>query len=394
MIKIVLDAGHGPDTAGKRTPKFENGSFMHEHEFNNAVVQRLKNKLNTVGKYSVTVVSSKTKDIPLSQRVTLERTINSDLFLSVHANALTGVWGSQHGIESYSNIGSTKGAKYCKVIQNGLINSTKLTNRGCKTSSFYVLKNTYGPAVLVECGFMDNKEESKLLMSENYRELIACSLFKSINEIFNINIDEVEGFKIIGEPTTTIKQMKQWATERNANQLFIDTADIFYKVAVKEGCDPTVVYAQSAKETGFFRFGGVIDASYHNTCGLKISNGGGNYDPNAHNKFKDWEEGITAHVHHLLLYAGSDGYPLADTPDPRHFNWIFGKAPVVEMLSGKWAPSPTYGQSIIEHYINGMLDTEVVEMDFEELYYEAMEREEKRKDKLIKLLKKLEEIYS
>ena len=42
MIRIVLDAGHGPYTAGKRTPTFDDGTFMHEHEFNDSVVKDRK----------------------------------------------------------------------------------------------------------------------------------------------------------------------------------------------------------------------------------------------------------------------------------------------------------------------------------------------------------------
>ena len=176
--------------------------------------------------------------------------------------------------------------------------------------------------------------------------------------------------------------MKQWAKDRNANQLFIDTAETFYNVAVKYGCDPVVVYAQSAKETRFFKFGGVIDATYHNTCGLKVSSGGGNYDPKAHKRFKNWEEGITAHVHHLLLYAGAEGYPLNNTPDPRHFSWILGKASTVEMLSGNWAPSPTYGESIVDQYINGILGTKVEIIDYKALYEEAQAKLDKIKELL------------
>jgi len=383
MIKIVLDAGHGPDTAGKRTPKFDDGTFMHEHEFNNAVVLLLSDKLNKTSKFSVGISSSSVVDVSLSERVNYERSIKADLFLSVHANALANVWGTPRGIESFYNQGSTKGKQYCNLIQSGLITDAKLYNRGAKSApgpkyphSLYVLKNTYGPAVLVECGFMDNKDEARLLMSNDYRELIAQSLFESICLIFNITFEE-EGYKIAGKPTGTIAQMKQWAKDRNANQLFIDTAETFYDVAIKYGADPIVVYAQSAKETGFFRFGGVIDATYHNTCGLKTSSGGGNYDPNAHKKFKDWEEGIAAHVHHLLLYAGMEGYPDLNSPDPRHFAWIKGKSTTVEGLSGNWAPSETYGQSIVQDYINGILGTKVEEIDYKALYEEAQEKLDK-----------------
>ncbi len=378
MIKIVLDAGHGPNCPGKRTPTFEDGTFMHEHEFNNAVVHKLKNKLNKSDDFSVTIVSSDVEDISLQKRVDREYQIKADLFLSVHANALSSNWGNPKGIESFYNQGSTKGEKYCKVIQDNLIKYTGLVNRGAKSApgpqyghSLYVLKHTYGPAVLVECGFMDNKHEAKLLMSDGYRELVADSLLNSVCSIFNVTIEENKGYEIVNAPTANLEQMKQWAIDRKANPLFVETAEIFWDVAIKKGCDPIVVYAQSAKETGFFRFGGVIDETYHNTCGLKISQGGGNYDPHAHKKFKDWEEGITAHVDHLLLYAGAKGYPLANTPDPRHFAWIKGKAPTVEQLSGRWAPSSTYGESIVRDYINGILGTVVEIIDYKALYEEA-----------------------
>lgn len=369
MYRIALDAGHGPNTPGKRTPKFEDGTFMHEHEFNDAVVQKLYKKLKPY--FEVVICSSSTEDVELYDRVQIERKFDADLFLSVHANALSNTWGNPKGIESFYNSGSIKGEIYAKVFQSNLIKDTGLYDRKAKAAPgpyyptrLYVLKNTYAPAILVECGFMDNKEEAKLLMSDEYRELISESLFNSICNIFNIEV----GYKIVNSPTTTINQMKQWAKNRNADAEFINQAETFYNVAVRKGCDPAVVYAQSAKETAFFKFGGVIDKTYHNTCGLKTSSGGGNYDPNAHMRFKTWTDGISAHIDHLLLYAGAEGYPSKNTLDPRHFEWILGKSPIVEKLSGNWAPSDTYGKSIVEHYINDLIATKVEETDYKAMY--------------------------
>lgn len=152
---------------------------------------------------------------------------------------------------------------------------------------------------------------------------------------------------ILGKPTTTVHEMKLWASSRNANQLFIDLAPLYYSVSVQKGVDPAVTYTQSAKETNFLRFGGVLDASYFNPCGLKTTAGGGDKDASAHTRFKSWEEGITAQVDHLALYAGANGYPKADTPDPRHFASICGKAPMVEDLGGRWAPSKNYGIEVV-----------------------------------------------
>ncbi|NBI28333.1 N-acetylmuramoyl-L-alanine amidase [Chengkuizengella marina] len=169
----------------------------------------------------------------------------------------------------------------------------------------------------------------------------------------------VEGTPILSEPTATIRQAQEWAKGRGATRTFIDIAQLYWSIDPKSGVNPAIAYAQSAKETGFGRFGGVIDETYKNPCGMKTTSGGGNYDPEAHQRFKSWEEGITAHCDHLALYAGAEGYPKSDPPDPRHFSWIFGKAKTVEQLSGRWAPSETYGQSILEDYLKPLEQMEV-----------------------------------
>lgn len=153
---------------------------------------------------------------------------------------------------------------------------------------------------------------------------------------------------ILGKNTTSVHQMKKWAISKNANKLFIDLAPTFYEVSIKNGVDPAVTYTQSAKETGYMKFGGVLDASFKNPCGLKIPKGGDDKDPEAHKVFSSWEEGITAQVHHLALYAGKEGFPKAGTPDPRHFPYLLGKAKTVEALSKNWAPSPEYGNDIVK----------------------------------------------
>jgi len=153
---------------------------------------------------------------------------------------------------------------------------------------------------------------------------------------------------IKGRPSATLKQMQKWAESKKATPLFIELAEVFYNLSIDVGVNPVIVYAQSAKETGYGRFGGVLNASYHNPCGLKTSTGGGDKDINAHMKFNNWIDGINAQIDHLALYAGLNGYPKADTTDPRHFPYLFGTAPTVEDLGGKWAGSLTYGTDIVK----------------------------------------------
>lgn len=95
---IALDDGHGMETAGKRTPMFEDGTFMKENEFNSAVVNYLDAELKRCGFHTLLVAEGNT-DIPLSTRTAIANNIitnkynrQADLYISVHANACTGNW--------------------------------------------------------------------------------------------------------------------------------------------------------------------------------------------------------------------------------------------------------------------------------------------------------------
>lgn len=151
---------------------------------------------------------------------------------------------------------------------------------------------------------------------------------------------------ILGQPTASLEACLKWAKSKRANDLFIELIPILYDTAVQEGVNPVLAVAQSAKETGFCNFGGVLDASFKNPCGLKTSVGGSDTDKNAHSRFDTWEEGILAQIQHLCLYAGQDGYPLSNPVDPRHEKSLFGKAKTVESLSNNWAGGQ-YGQDLV-----------------------------------------------
>ena len=160
-------------------------------------------------------------------------------------------------------------------------------------------------------------------------------------------------FKIISDSKVTVKQAKNWAKSKGATQTFINLADLYFKYSSECGdVNPAIAYVQASKETGYGKFGGVIDESYHNPCGLKTASGGDNYDPNAHQKFDTWDEGVQAHLDHLALYAGADGYPKDNTYDPRHYVTIKGKATTINSLGTNWAPSATYGEEINQLYTN------------------------------------------
>lgn len=160
-----------------------------------------------------------------------------------------------------------------------------------------------------------------------------------------------KSLKLISETEVTAKQAKKWAESKGATREFVDLAELYFKYYSDcGGVNPALAFVQAAKETGYGKFGGVLDASYYNPCGLKNEVGGDDSDPEAHMKFDSWKEGVQAHMDHLALYAGAKGYPKSDSYDKRQFKTIKGTAKTVGDLSGKWAPSASYGSEVADLY--------------------------------------------
>jgi N-acetylmuramoyl-L-alanine amidase len=195
MSKLIgLDNGHGLSTLGKRTPIFTDGtkspytgeSFMHEWEFNRRTVQLLKIELERCGFRTIELSPSEV-DTTIEARAKLANNVKADFVLSIHANAMTGAWGSANGIETLT-WSSGDSLRIGKILQKSLVSATGLADRGIKDGTWLgILKQTAMPAVLVECGFMDNLAEAKKLLTEEYRKTVAVALAKGLCEAFSVS---------------------------------------------------------------------------------------------------------------------------------------------------------------------------------------------------------------
>lgn len=198
MYIIGLDDGHGIDTKGKRTP-----DNYKENEFNHYTKEYLKQELK-YNDFNIIDCSPTRSDNSLKDRVTREKNGNSDCFISIHYNAMGSTWQKHtRGIETYYHYTSTKGKKLAEKVHSQLIKGTATINRGVKKDSvlyksgLYVLRNTTSPAILVECGFMDNKIDRILMESTDYRKECAMEICKGVCDYFNITYKQ---------KTTTNKQ--------------------------------------------------------------------------------------------------------------------------------------------------------------------------------------------
>ena len=181
MPLVCLDAGHGIDTAGKRSP---DGSLL-EYEFNRDVANRIENILSRHNVEVLTCYSD--NDTPLSQRCQMANMFNADYFVSIHANADKEYWTNANGWEIYVVSKGGKAEELAKKIHKHSIKDLGLKDRGIKTANFTVLKDTNMPAVLIEHGFYTNKEECEKLKDSNFRQKCAEADAKGILEQLGIN---------------------------------------------------------------------------------------------------------------------------------------------------------------------------------------------------------------
>lgn len=114
--------------------------------------------------------------------------------------------------------------------------------------------------------------------------------------------------------------------------------DLAYEEANIEKVRPDIVIAQAIWETGYFQYGGIVDANDNNYVGLGATGAAG-----VKEKFKTPRLGLRAQVQHLKAYASKDSLVL-DLVDPRFKYVTRGSAQSVEELSGKWAV-PGYSTS-------------------------------------------------
>jgi N-acetylmuramoyl-L-alanine amidase len=193
---IILDSGHAKVTGGKRSPD----SSLLEWEFNNDMQYRLKRRFEELGfvVYLVNPNPEKGSEVSLANRCSRANSYWSQkgkpdcLYISLHANAAgTGGWSNARGVEVYTaSNASAKSKNAAKLINDQIFKDVYaidkgFKNRGHKTASFYVIKHTDMPSVLIEYEFYSNKDGVNLL--KNKRDLLCEATVKSVCQYFNVN---------------------------------------------------------------------------------------------------------------------------------------------------------------------------------------------------------------
>ncbi len=194
MFKIVLDAGHGKNTAGKRCLKALDKNETREWVLNSRICDLIEKKLKSYSGYELLRVDDTTGkiDVALKDRVKKANDFGADVYFSLHHNAhpedkVGANGGSGSGILSivYTNA-SAKSKEYQKMLYDALIKETGL--KGDRTDpmpkqNLYVLHHTTMPAVLLELGFMDGYKDVPIILTDEYAENCAKAIVSVLVKI-------------------------------------------------------------------------------------------------------------------------------------------------------------------------------------------------------------------
>jgi len=217
---LVLDAGHGGQDAGAI------GSFSKEKNINLTYVLALGEKIAANHK-DVKIIYTRTTDvfIPLNERAQIANKANADLFMSIHTNSAKNK--TANGTETFTlgharskenmelamlensvilleedyqktyqgfDPNSTdsyimfqfmqdqymeQSIKFADLIQQNFSKNTPLTDRGVRQAGFLVLRATTMPSVLVELGFISNREEEKYLNRKENQDKMVDAIYEA-----------------------------------------------------------------------------------------------------------------------------------------------------------------------------------------------------------------------
>lgn len=182
---IVIDAGHGGDDPGKVGI---NGKK--EKDINLAIAKELKKKLEKdgikvvltrdsgEGLYSARARNKKVDD--MKKRCSIIDKANPVFTVSIHQNSYPEEYVKGAQVFYYGQ--SAEGEKLAKVLQGTLVQQLDQENhRVAKANeSYYLLKKTKSPTVIVECGFLSNNEEAAKLSDKDYQKEVAEAIHKGI----------------------------------------------------------------------------------------------------------------------------------------------------------------------------------------------------------------------
>ena len=182
--RIVLDAGHGGWDPGKTGTNGAN-----EKELNLAIVEKLEEYLEQGGAEVILTRGNDDalgdgKRTDMAERRRIANESGADILVSIHQNAFPSA--KVKGAQVFYHNSSGSGKVLAECVQESLRHRVDGSNnrQAKENKDYYILRTTEILAVIVECGFLSNTEEEKLLNDAVYQEKLAWAIYCGILDYF------------------------------------------------------------------------------------------------------------------------------------------------------------------------------------------------------------------
>ena len=181
---ILVDAGHGG-----ADPGMIGVNGLEEKGINLQIAVKLKDSLEKQG-FSVIMTREEDKGLyeedsrnqkaqDMQCRIAMIKKYRPVLCISVHQNSYQDA--QIHGAQVFYYSHSEEGKRMAEVMQKALLKADEENTRQAKANdTYYLLKRTEVPTIIVECGFLSNPEEAAKLVSPKYQEKLAEAIAEGI----------------------------------------------------------------------------------------------------------------------------------------------------------------------------------------------------------------------
>ncbi|NLZ04634.1 MAG: N-acetylmuramoyl-L-alanine amidase [Phycisphaerae bacterium] len=169
---IVIDPGHGAHDPGTTSV-----TGVHEKTINYDVAEKVAAILERRG-LGVTMTRQRNEYTELEARAEIANRRNADLFVSIHADSAPSP--SAQGFTVYiANAASADSQRAARDISRAMA-TTGLENRGVRREDYRVLRTSRGPAVLVEMGYLSNRQDALRLQDSAFQDKLAAAIATGI----------------------------------------------------------------------------------------------------------------------------------------------------------------------------------------------------------------------
>ncbi len=179
---ILLDPGHGGMDGGAV------GNSIIEKDVNLDIAIKLRAMLEEKGAVVVMTRSLDTK-VDLLDRSSMVNLLLPDAVVCIHSNSV--ISDAPNGTETYYYNAEELSRELATSVHKSLVDRIKLSSRGVFKKEYHMVKETLSPAVLVEVGFLSNKQDALRLADPAFRQLAAEGIFDGLASYFSASYTDI-----------------------------------------------------------------------------------------------------------------------------------------------------------------------------------------------------------